>query len=111
MATYQELVAQKNALEKQRADLEKQINDALRSERSGVIAQIKTLMAEHGITATDLTIKTTRQGKAAPVEGVRKVAPKFRDPVTGEAWSGRGLQPKWLKAALENGRKIEEFAL
>ncbi|MEX8496919.1 MAG: H-NS family nucleoid-associated regulatory protein [Leptothrix ochracea] len=111
MATYQELVAQKNALEKQRADLDKQINDALRSERTGVITQIKTLMVEHGITVADLAVKTTRQGKAAPAEGVRKVAPKFRDAVTGEVWSGRGLQPKWLKAALENGRKIEEFAL
>lgn len=111
MATYQELVAQKNALEKQRSDLEKQINDALRSERSGVIAQIKTLMAEHGITVADLTIKPTRQGKSAPAEGVRKVAPKFCDPATGDAWSGRGLQPKWLRAALANGRKIEEFAI
>jgi DNA-binding protein H-NS len=53
-------------------------------------------------------------GKAPPAlrkpEG-RKVEPKYRNPETGETWSGRGLQPKWLKAALADGRKITDFAL
>jgi DNA-binding protein H-NS len=112
MATYQELLAQKADLEKQKADIEKQISDALRTERAGVINQIKSLMAEHGITSDDLSAKASRpSAKAASAEGVRKVAPKYRDPSTGETWSGRGLQPKWLRAALEAGRKIEEFAL
>ena len=114
MATYHELLAQKADLEKMTADLEKQISDALRVERTSVINQIKSLMAEHGITVEDLSAaKTVRaSAKAAgSAEGVRKVAPKYRDPVTNETWSGRGLQPKWLRAALEAGRKIEEFAL
>ena len=33
-----------------------------------------------------------------------------RNKATGDTWSGRGLQPKWLKAALAAGRKIEDFA-
>lgn len=113
MATYHELLAQKADLEKMTADLEKQINDARRAERAGVINQIKSLMAEHGITADDLSAKATRPNakSAGAAEGVRKVAPKYRDPVTNETWSGRGLQPKWLRAALEAGRKIEEFAI
>lgn len=113
MATYQELLAQKADLEKMTADLEKQINDARRAERTGVVNQIKSLMAEHGITVEDLSAKAVRPSTkaAGSTEGVRKVAPKYRDPVTNETWSGRGLQPKWLRAALEAGRKIEEFAL
>ncbi|MEX8516975.1 MAG: H-NS family nucleoid-associated regulatory protein [Leptothrix sp. (in: b-proteobacteria)] len=114
MSAYQDLLAQKAALEKQQADLEKQINDTLRAERAGVISQIKSLMAEHGVTLADLGTKPGRAPKAAPVAGApatRKVAPKFRDPSTGETWSGRGLQPKWLKAALETGRSLEEFAV
>ena len=33
-----------------------------------------------------------------------KVAAKFRNPETGETWSGRGREPKWLK-----GKNREEF--
>jgi DNA-binding protein H-NS len=39
------------------------------------------------------------------------MAPKFRDPATGDTWSGRGLKPKWLTTALESGKKVEDFAL
>jgi DNA-binding protein H-NS len=40
-----------------------------------------------------------------------KVPAKYRDSKTGETWSGRGLQPRWLKAALAAGRKLDEFTL
>ena len=38
-----------------------------------------------------------------------KVAIKYRNASTAETWTGRGLQPKWLKAALASGAKIEDF--
>ena len=41
----------------------------------------------------------------------KKVAPKYRNPATGDTWSGRGLKPKWLAAALNSGRSLSEFAL
>ena len=31
------------------------------------------------------------------------------DPATGQAWSGRGLHPKWLKQAIAGGAKITDF--
>ena len=34
-----------------------------------------------------------------------------RDAATGNSWSGRGLRPNWLKAALASGRKLEDFAV
>ncbi len=91
----------------QRATLEKQIADAQREERSGAIAQIKALMAEHGLTAADLT---SRAGKPAKTGG-NKVAAKYRNKATNETWSGRGLQPRWLKAALATGKKLADFAV
>lgn len=113
MSNYQELLAQKAALEKQAADLEKQLQDARRAERAGVIAQIKSLLAEHGLTVADLGLKP---GKAAPTGGGsasagRKVAPKYRNAQTGETWTGRGLQPKWVQAAIASGKKLEDFAI
>ena len=103
MATLNELLAQKAALEKQ-------ISDAQREERASAIAQIKALMSEHGLTLADLGNRSAPlpQPKKA---GTVKVAAKYRDSVTGDSWSGRGLQPKWLKAALAAGRSLSDFAV
>ena len=41
-----------------------------------------------------------------------KVSPKFRNPDnSAEAWSGRGLQPRWLRAAIKTGKSIEDFRI
>ena len=45
--------------------------------------------------------------KAAPKRPAHRV--KYRHPSTGATWSGRGLQPAWLKAALANGRRLSDF--
>lgn len=39
----------------------------------------------------------------------RRMVAKYRDPMTGSTWSGRGLQPTWLKTALANGKKLADF--
>jgi DNA-binding protein H-NS len=100
MATLQELLAQKAAIEKQIAETQRQ-------ERTEAINRVRELMAEYGLSAADIAGRAPAPRKP---EG-RKVAPKYRNPETGETWSGRGLQPKWLKAALENGKNISDFAL
>jgi DNA-binding protein H-NS len=40
----------------------------------------------------------------------KKVPPKYRGP-GGETWAGRGATPRWLKAALKEGKKIEDFLI
>ena len=94
----------------QKAELEKQIESLGREQRSGALAEIKALMAEHGLTAADLSGKASASAKKPAAKGT-KVAAKYRDPESGNAWSGRGLQPNWLKAAIEGGRKLEDFAV
>jgi DNA-binding protein H-NS len=100
MSSIQELLAQK-------AELEKKIADAQRTAKADAIAKVKALMAEYGLTAADLAGRS-----AAPkAEGTKKVAAKYRDPATGQTWSGRGLKPKWLQAALGTGKSLADFAL
>jgi DNA-binding protein H-NS len=42
----------------------------------------------------------------------RKVPPKYRNPKNrAETWAGRGATPRWLRAMLKSGHKIEEFAI
>jgi DNA-binding protein H-NS len=39
----------------------------------------------------------------------RVLPPKYRHPKTGETWAGRGLQPKWLRKAVDAGHDPSEF--
>lgn len=49
--------------------------------------------------------KTTskRKGKKAPI--------KFRDPKTGDSWSGRGLTPVWLRNYEASGGDRTDFTV
>ncbi len=40
----------------------------------------------------------------------RKVPEKYRGP-EGETWAGRGAQPRWLVAALKEGKKLDDFLI
>lgn len=114
MATYQELIAQKQALLQQQAELERQIAAQLQSQRSDAVEKVRALMTEFGLTAADIAAPTKpgRKPRAQSTgETVRKVAAKYRDPATGNTWSGRGLKPKWLAAALAEGKSLQDFAL
>jgi DNA-binding protein H-NS len=104
-----ELISQRDAIEKQ-------IANAQRAEKSAAIAQIRSLMSQYGLSVADIG------GKAAPAAGGAKaprasstagtkVAPKYRNPATGDTWTGRGLKPKWLSSAIASGRQLSDFAL
>jgi DNA-binding protein H-NS len=95
-----DLIAQKEALERQ-------IREAQTTAKAGAIAQVRKLMTDHDLTVADLVPQAKRQ---SPREG-SKVAPKYRDPATGSTWTGRGLKPKWLSAALANGKSVEDFLI
>jgi DNA-binding protein H-NS len=92
----------------QRAALEKQIEQTQRDEKQKAISQIKTLMAEYGLSVADLNARTGAKTKGSVGA---KVAAKYRNKATGETWSGRGLQPRWLKAALATGKKLTDFSV
>jgi DNA-binding protein H-NS len=53
------------------------------------------------------------QGSRGGLRGARgAVAPKYRNPENPtETWAGRGLQPRWLAAAIKSGKKLEDFAI
>ena len=94
---------------KQKADLDRQIAQYQDEGRNKAIADIRVLMAQHGLTAQDVAPLAKKAGK--PANGTRHpVAAKYKDD-RGNSWSGRGLKPKWLTAALAAGKTIQDFAL
>jgi len=96
MATYKELKAQAEALLKQ-AEV------ARRAEIASVVAEIQARMKEYGITLDDL------KGGAKKAKARTAVAAKYRNPATGESWSGRGRAPKWLAEEQAKGRSRDVF--
>lgn len=95
MASYKELVAQ-------REKIEKQIEEARAREVAQVIAEVKQKIQEYELTAKDLGL--------AVVDGRRRavrapLAAKYMNPATGETWSGRGRAPKWI------GKSKEKFLI
>ena len=42
-------------------------------------------------------------------ETVSRVEPKYRDPATGETWSGRGRMATWLKRKQDAGEDIDDY--
>jgi DNA-binding protein H-NS len=90
MTTLHELIAQKEALDQQ-------IAEAQRQAKADGIAKVRALMTEHEVSITVLSlILGADKSKAGKTTADRKVAPKYRDPETGKTWTGRGVAPKWI---------------
>jgi DNA-binding protein H-NS len=98
MSTYKELKAQAEALLKQ-------AEAARRAEIATVVADIQARMKEYGISLNDL-----KGGQRRP-KARAAVAAKYRNPATGESWSGRGRAPKWLAEELAKGHSKDAFLI
>ena len=85
MSSYSELLAQ-------REQLDKQIKEAIAREKADGIAKAKVIIEQYKLTASDLF---ARRAGAKSTGG--KVAPKYRNPATGETWTGRGQAPKGIE--------------
>jgi DNA-binding protein H-NS len=119
MSRISELIQQRDALAAQQAALDKALRELQSAERQAAIEKIRALMAENGLTVADLVAGEGRKAKGRPPKSAdgrsanagKPVAAKYRNTATGETWSGRGLKPKWLSAALAGGAKIEDFLI
>lgn len=85
------------------ARLEKKAEAMRRNELKSVIAQVKKTIAEYGLTAAELGL-----GRGAPKAAARRApagkraavgVARYRNPKTGETWTGRGRPPAWIAGA------------
>ncbi|NCA69452.1 MAG: H-NS histone family protein [Sphingobacteriia bacterium] len=91
MTELAELLAQKEELELQIAEIRKQ-------ERHNAIAEVVRMINEHDLKPDDLF----GRGRA----GTGVLPAKYRDPETGKTWSGKGRVPNWLE-----GKNRDEFLI
>jgi DNA-binding protein H-NS len=98
MSTLAELI-------KQREALDAQITQIRQAELADAIGKFRALVAEHGLTAEDV-FGAAKRGPKASGGTKNPVAPKYRDAVTGQTWTGRGMAPKWIE-----GKDRAQFAI
>lgn len=95
------------ALRAQIAKLEQQAEALRQTQVKAVVAQLKKSIAEYGLTAEELGLVPGAPG----ARGMRRAAKpaakrpagsgvaKYRDPKTGQTWTGRGRPPAWIVGA------------
>ena len=99
MSSYQEILSQIE-------DLKRKAEDVRQQEMAGAIAEIKRLMAQFGVTSEDLGLT----GRAGAVKGKTRgtVAAKYRDPISGKTWTGRGRRPGWVLDLEGQGKSLDD---
>jgi DNA-binding protein H-NS len=79
-------------------ELKAQAEMVKREEKQQAIDMARAMIQSFGITAKDLGLDKSPKAKTGPKPG-QKVVPKYRDPLSGATWSGRGKTPKWINGA------------
>jgi DNA-binding protein H-NS len=70
---------------KERSALQSRIDQLHRESRDAAVVTAKKIIADFALEPYDLFDEISI-----------KVQPKYRNPETGDVWSGRGKTPKWL---------------
>ena len=85
-------------------------NEELASAKASFLDEVKARAATLGVSLADLVglggANTAGGPKAAGPTGV-----KYRNPKTGETWSGRGRPARWITELEAKGQKRETFAV
>jgi DNA-binding protein H-NS len=81
-------------------DLREEVNEALSGFRTTLEKQLEQL----GASVASVVKRGRRSMKG------RKVPAKYKGPA-GELWAGRGAKPRWLVAAIKEGKKAEDFLI
>ena len=79
-------------------DLRKLVDEMLHGRRAELEKQLRAFGGARVV-----------RGGGSPLRG-RKVPPRYRSP-SGETWAGRGAKPRWLVAAIKEGKKLENFLI
>ena len=97
MSTYKELLEKKAALDAE-------IEAARKEEIGAAVSMVRELIAEFDLTERD--IFGGSRSSASSLKVKKPVAAKYRNPATGETWTGRGKAAKWI-----DGQEREQYLI
>jgi DNA-binding protein H-NS len=81
--------------------------------RSEAIAKMEAIAKEAGFSVEELLGSAPLKASPVKTKTDRRsvVPPKYRDPASGTTWSGRGVKPKWVAAALASGKTLDDLKI
>jgi DNA-binding protein H-NS len=87
------------------------LHETIASELARKIRAEKERLEQH-LRELGLSEADASKMPAKPRRRYPKVHPKYRNPERPtETWAGRGKQPRWLKAQLRSGKKLDDFKI
>ncbi|MGO4581724.1 H-NS family nucleoid-associated regulatory protein [Cupriavidus sp. 2TAF22] len=97
----------KSSLLAQLASVNAQLEQLRATEVPKVVEEIQQLMQDYDLSIEDIAGKPSVEPAARAVPTKTKAAPppRYRNPKTGQTWSGRGRAPAWI------GKKPERFLI
>ena len=97
------------------AELLKRKEAEIAEQRNAALAPVLAAIREHGFTARELGLECNDSAaKSEPVAEKTKRPPvpaKYRDPITGNEWTGRGKMPGWLAGFVGAERDKDDFLI
>ncbi len=98
-------------LEKVIAAAERQRETKRESGKKELVEEFRARAEALGLSLSELAADSPKAGRSSGKGPLaHSPAVKYRNPETGETWSGRGRAPKWLTLAEQQGRSREEFS-
>lgn len=115
MIDMNDLIKQANDLRAKADLLEAQAIEQKQVARNAILVQIKATIIEHNFTIAELGLKFDKHNKPFKTENRhpsagKKIEIKYKDDF-GNVWTGRGVKPRWLNDAINNGASLEQFLI
>ncbi|NUX58718.1 H-NS histone family protein [Paraburkholderia youngii] len=82
-------------MEAQLKELQARYNEERTRVRTETLDALRDMLASGTLTHDDLRALIPRDAPANPRS--RKKPPKYRDPHSGDTWTGQGAEPNWIK--------------
>lgn len=105
--------SEQQKLEKELAKIQKKLKTIQNKKRKPIINSIVRSMREYDISLEDISTAYNNKITNKPKSNIVKkpIPPKYRNPNTGETWSGRGKAPRWIVQAESTGTSRESFLI
>lgn len=117
------IATERKRIERQIERLQRQQAALMKKERAPIIKQIVGEMRELNISPEDIadafgqrpgagrSQHTSPAKSAAKSKAGKLVPPKYKNPQTGETWTGRGRTPRWLSELEADGASRDDFLI
>lgn len=102
-------INEKQEIEKQINKLKRKMRTLHSRQRRPVITSIIRSMIEYEITPEEIAQAYERRSKSSKSKSTAPA--RFKNPETGDTWTGRGRPPRWIVDAESKGQHREQFLI